>query len=169
MNYDRYSHLLGVAYDEGDHDCYGLALRFYRDVYGLDIPDYARSMEFFQKKVNLIAAFLADSGFTVQDIPLDRLEPGDGLLLSVPASWMGGMPEVNHVGVYVGNGMFLHHLYQRPSAEDAFDIRWMRRVRAVVRHPEIARGNNEILMKGSIDFLSLLPEHVRQRHTPTAP
>lgn len=161
--FDKYSQFLGIPYDDGDADCYGLCRRYYAANYGIELPDYARSADFFAADIDLITPFLLEEGFVVVDAPLDRLETGDGLLLCVRSrSWPAG--KINHVAVYVGNQMILHHMYEKPSCEDAFTTSWKSRVMAVIRHPEISAKNAELASAASVDLISLLPDHVKQKY-----
>lgn len=161
--YDRYKHLLGVPYDDGDRDCYGLCRRFYMDNYDIVLPNYARSSSFFAEGVDLVSVFLCEEDFKVVDCATSSLEVGDGLLLCVPGRhWPEG--HINHLGVYVGNGTFIHHLFNKPSSEDYIDVAWSRRIMGVVRHPEIAEKNAVSLAADSINILDVLPDHVKRKH-----
>lgn len=161
--FDMYESLLGVPYDDGDHDCYGLCRRYYEKNYGMSLPNYARSADFFSAGIDLVSQFLLEADFAVVDVPLSRMEPGDGLLLCVPVR---GWPQsrVNHVGVFVGNGTFIHHLWGKESCEDYLDATWARRILSVVRHPDIAEKNAAMIQATAVDFLSMLPDHVKRKH-----
>ena len=164
MNYyEKYQHLIGLPYDDGDADCYGLCRRFYADNYGIELPNYARSADFFDGGVDLVTPFLSEEKFAIIDVSIDRLEVGDGLLLCVP---IPGRPKqkINHVGVFVGNRTFLHHMYLKPSCEDAMTPRWFNRVMAVIRHPEIAEANAKAAAVQAVNVLDLIPDHVKQRY-----
>ena len=160
--YDTYSHLLGLPYDEGDADCYGLGRRFYLSLYQIEIPNYARSSAFFGSHVDLFKSFLQETDFESVDCSLDKLQFGDGLLLAVPHRTTPiGM--VNHLAVFVGNGTFLHHPFGRPSCEDYMTPQWKRRVVNVVRSYEVTRANDELFRQSSVDILSLVPDHVKRK------
>lgn len=166
--FDMYSDLIGLPYDDGDADCYGLCRRYYLKNYQIELPNYARSADFFGAGLDLIEPFLQDSDFKVVDVSPSRLQIGDGLLLHVPnRSTPDG--KVNHVGVFVGNGSFLHHLWQKPSCEDYITPQWSRRIMAVVRHPDIAQMTAALFRREPVDFISLLPDHVKHKHGLLAP
>lgn len=160
--YDLYKHLLGVPYDDGDKDCYGLARRFYQDNYELELPNYARSADFFSDGVDLIDVFLREEDFRVVDVALDRLQIGDGLLLAVPVRQLP-RGTINHIGVFVGNGTFIHHMYGKPSSEDYLTPQWSARIMAVVRHPDLARKTAEMSANSTRTLESVLPDHVKRR------
>lgn len=165
MNYHEvFAHLLGTPYVDGTDDCYGLCRRYYADCYGIELPNYARSADFFADGIDLIGPFLLEEGFAVVDVPLDKLQVGDGLLISVRRRWMAEQGVVNHVGVYVGNHTFLHHMYERPSCEEALTTQWKQRITAVLRHPDVTDKNAVDLSRNPTDILSLLPDHVKQRY-----
>lgn len=168
--FEMYSELLGLPYDDGDRDCYGLCRRFYLKNYDIELPNYARSSSFFADGIaaSLIADFFIASDFKVVDVPFNRLEVGDGLLLCVPVpGWPRG--EANHVGVYVGNGLFAHHLINKQSCEDSLSDAWKRRILSVVRHPMVTEKNKEMTSGAKVDVLSLLPDHVKQKYGLVAP
>lgn len=160
--YDTYRHLLGIPYDDGDRDCYGLCRRYYVDCYDVELPNYARSASFFGEGIDLVTPFLAEEEFKVIDVSLDRLEPGDGLVIRVPRP---GFPVgvANHVAVFVGNHTFLHHMLDKPSSEEYLTDAWRRRILFVVRNPAITAANAERVQKNRVNFLDLVPDHVKQR------
>lgn len=158
--YDEYKHLLGIPYVDGVNDCYGLCRRYFRDNFDLELPNYARSADFFYEGIDLITPFLLEEGFQVIDVPLSKLERGDGLLMVIP-SRANVERVINHVAVYVGNGMVLHHLYQKPSEEFAIDDKWKSRIVTVLRHPEVSYKNLEDSERKTI--IQILPDHVKRR------
>jgi len=44
-------------------------------------------------------------------------------------------PVPNHAGVYIGDGLMLHHLYNRLSSRDVYGGYWQECTRIVLRHP----------------------------------
>lgn len=158
--YQEYQHLLGVMYDDGRDDCYGLARRYYKDLYGIDMPDYARGPDFFHAGIDIISSFLKDTEFRVTEVPVAKLQKGDGLLLVVP-SRNNPNKIVNHIAVYAGNGHILHHLYEKVSTEDPLSDNWKNRVAAVLRHPDVTAKNEQSAERLSI--MDVLPDHVKQR------
>jgi cell wall-associated NlpC family hydrolase len=168
-NYDRYKHLINLAYDDGDKDCYGLCRQFYLDNYDIELPNYARSSSFFSEGIDLIAPFLRDSDFKVVDVAPSLLEVGDGLMFTVRRPWMRGEQMINHVAVFVGNGTFLHHLYDKPSCEDYIAGPWSRRLMAVVRHPDVAALNAAYVGRNAVQLFDILPNYAKRRLSQKAP
>lgn len=152
----KIEHLLGIPYEDGRDDCYGLLRRYYFEVYGLQLRNYARPIEFAQH-LNLIVENFSNEGFCVVDTSLDQLELGDGLLFGL------NRPKyVNHVAAYVGNGWMIHHLYRKVSSKDAMTPSWRQRVVSVVRHPDVTEQNK--LLSPQVDFMSLLSPRMKAQY-----
>jgi cell wall-associated NlpC family hydrolase len=131
-----YLELEGRPYVEGRNDCYGLARLYYWKNYQLRLENYARPSGFAYHKLDIINQHLEAEGFSYVDAPLDRLEVGDGIIMG-----LGKAPLANHIGVYVGNRMFLHHLFGQKSIAENFGDRWKSRVLNIVRHPKVTEQN----------------------------
>lgn len=144
-------HLVDVPYEQGLNDCYGLARRYYNDLYGLRLKNYARPLAFDHSGIDLVAENFDEEGFIRTEVPFNRLEIGDGLLIYVASD------RLNHVGIYVGGGYFLHHLYNRKSSIDYLDEAWRRRIGLVVRHPFVTEKNSQNIPE--VDFFSLVKNH----------
>lgn len=152
MNLQDY---LGRRYLDGRHDCYGLVRDFYRGEYGLTLRNYARPVGFDHSGLLLLTDNFRREGFEIVNTPISLLEPGDGLLMMLASR------QVNHVGVYIGERKFLHHLYQRPSSAEMLDPRWQQRLSLIVRHPDVTEQNRRNQPKQV--FLDLLPPHLRNK------
>lgn len=152
MNLQDY---LGRRYLDGRHDCYGLVRDFYRREYGLTLRNYARPVGFDHSGLLLLTDNFRREGFEIVNTPISLLEPGDGLLMMLASR------QVNHVGVYIGEKKFLHHLYQRPSSAEMLDPRWQQRLSLIVRHPDVTEQNRRNQPKQV--FLDLLPPHLRNK------
>ena len=152
MNLQDY---LGRRYLDGRHDCYGLVRDFYRREYGLTLRNYARPVGFDHSGLLLLTDNFRREGFEIVNTPIALLEPGDGLLMMLASR------QVNHVGVYIGERKFLHHLYPRPSSAEMLDPRWQQRLSLIVRHPDVTEQNRRNQPKQV--FLDLLPPHLRNK------
>lgn len=151
--------LKNLQYTDGDQDCYGLFRKYYRTQYGMSLSNYARPLNFWAYELDLISENVAREGFVPVDVPLDKLELGDGIVMALSNS-----PVANHLGVYVGNGEFLHHLYNQPSRVENYGPNWKRRTLTIIRHPEVTLKNSQKPIQ-SINILDLLPPHVRHKLT----
>lgn len=125
--------LAGREFAFGVLDCYTLVQDVYRREFGVELPDFAREDQFWERGEHLYRDGLERAGFAV----VEGAEPqaGDGLLMRI------GSREVdNHAAVYLGEGMMLHHLYGQPSRIERWDWPWQRRTTAIVRHAQFAAG-----------------------------
>lgn len=153
MKFEMYSFLLGLNYNPGKDDCYGLARRLYSAVYGIELANYARPVGFDHAGLNLIVDNFHREGF--QDCQTPELEAGDGLLFGV------GSDKINHIGVYVGNQQFIHHRFDRQSCLDPLDLRWKRRLLGRVRHPDVTEYNR--VNQEKVGLEDFLPPHLKRR------
>lgn len=119
-------------------DCWGLAMLAYREVFGIDLPSYAEHYDSLNCRVlaGVVAEHLPASPWRL--VPAaEKMAIGDGLLFRVV-----GHPI--HVGLFVGDGRFLHapapRVEGRPegsiaSCLDRLDApRWARRLLGVYRY-----------------------------------
>jgi cell wall-associated NlpC family hydrolase len=148
----------GTPYVVGRDDCYGLVRRWVKDKYGMKLTNYARPFMFEENGLPLLTDHFQREGFLIVNVPFNRLEIGDLLLMRL-ANKSG---HANHIGVYVGNGYMLHHLFNRPSVADPLTSRWTGRVLDVIRHPDITETNQALIEK--VDLLTYLPPHMRAKY-----
>lgn len=154
MSYEAYKHLLDLPYTEGDQDCYGLVRKYYRDLYDLELRNYARPIDFAFSGRDLIQENFTEEGFDIVDISIDRAEVGDGLLFRLNGSHL-----INHVGVFAGNNYILHHLYDRKSCEEPISRFWKKKLVSIVRHPAVSEKNRETPVQ-TLNLLNVIPDHV---------
>lgn len=147
--------ILNKPYKDGCHDCYGLARQYYAKEYGLALRNYARPIGFDHEGLDLLRDNFDKEGFElIKTQSVSSLEKGDGLLFSI-----AGSKTINHVGVYIGSGYFVHHLYQKMSKCESLDTRWYNRIVAAVRHPDITELN--LARITTVSLLDILPPHLR--------
>lgn len=101
-----YSDLIGIPFvtggrDKNGLDCYGLAMEVFRR-YGIKIPEYNEDFYNMERVSDLIRG---EAVKTWTRVP-DGEEPPVPSLVTVRF----GVPEpyINHVGVYIGGGRFIH-------------------------------------------------------------
>jgi proteasome lid subunit RPN8/RPN11 len=116
--------LVGRKFVHGILDCYALIRDWYEREMGITLKEYNRSDDWWQRGENLYISQYEDAGFEVANEPL---EIGDVIIMQIRA------PEPNHAGVYIGEGLFLHHLYGRLSSRDVYGGYWKEKTRLIVR------------------------------------
>lgn len=99
--------LLGRNFVNGVWDCYSLIRDFYKMELGIDIMDFPRDREWWESGQNLYVENFQKAGFK----PIDpkELRRGDVILAKIRSRI------VNHGGVYLGDGKWMHHLYGKLS------------------------------------------------------
>lgn len=116
--------LIGRTFVHGVLDCYTLVCDWYKRELGIELPHYEREDEWWNKGQDLYLEHYQKHGF-------ERIsgEPqvGDVILMQVRA------PKVNHAGVYIGDGQFIHHFYGRLSSRDVYSGYWQEVTRMIVR------------------------------------
>jgi len=105
--------LVGRQWVWGITDCWTLVRDWYIE-HGLELPDWDRPItpEAFEAEP-MFEGCWAEAGFCelAED---DDLQVGDALLMAI------GISKLNHVAVYVGDGLVLHHLRPRLSSADIY-------------------------------------------------
>jgi proteasome lid subunit RPN8/RPN11 len=118
--------LVGRQFAYGILDCYTLVQDYYKRELGITLEDVEHLDHHWERGISLYMENYEKMGFTpVPDHT--QLEVGDIILMQVRAS------TPNHAGVYIGNGVFLHHLYGRPSSKDVYGGYWQQATRLIIR------------------------------------
>lgn len=126
--------LIGRGFRHGVTDCYELVRDFYHEVHGVSLPSHPRSWEWWDEGENLYAEGFKEAGF--HEISLDQIQPGDAFMATIRSK------AINHAGVYLGNGLILHHTCGKhgydPSKLSVVEpaARWFNFVTKVVRHED---------------------------------
>lgn len=158
MSYADYKHLLGLGYSAGDQDCYGLCVRYYKDAYGVTLTDFARPELWWKDpKMNLIADFMFHDKWKQISANPRLLKPGDLMVFSLITG------RANHCGIYVGNGMFIHHIMNRLSAEGPLTSKWTSRMLDIVRHPGVTEARYKSAT--NLNLLDILPDDIKRQLT----
>lgn len=120
--------LVGREFVFGVLDCYTLIQDHYRRVLGIELPDFERTDGFWERGEELYLDGFEAAGF---ERVAGALQPHDVILMQV------GTQVVNHGAVYLGEGLILHHCYDRLSCRDPYGGYWLRHTHSVLRHREL--------------------------------
>lgn len=136
--------LVGRPFVHGVYDCLSIirdayrtdAYGFVKDYYGVDsivMPIYPREFGWWSDRENgesVVPKNMYRDNFKAcgfREIAQDEMRPGDVFLAQILA------PVTNHGGVYLGNGLILHHLRSRLSKTDVAS-RWLNHVTHYLRY-----------------------------------
>lgn len=118
--------LLGRQFAHGVLDCYTLVQDFYAQELGIALSDYAREDDWWLNGQELYSLDrLRSEGF---DLVAAAPQRGDLILMQIRST----VP--NHAGVYLGDGLMLHHLHGRLSDRVVYGGYWAERTCYIVRH-----------------------------------
>lgn len=130
--------LLGRGFRHGVTDCYSLIRDWYRSEKDIILPIGARDWEWWLNDENLYMENFEGAGFeVVRD--LSDIREGDVFFAT-----LGKSKVPNHGGVYIGNGLALHHLTSRygfdPSRVSKREpiARYMNHISLWLRHEQLA-------------------------------
>jgi proteasome lid subunit RPN8/RPN11 len=93
--------LVGRGFRFGVTDCYSIIRDYYHDEKGIELPEFPREWEFWNKGKSLYVDGFGKAGFKVIDE--SEIQEGDVFLSQIRS------PVPNHGGVYLGNGLIIHH------------------------------------------------------------
>ena len=144
-----YQHLIGRPFKWGKRDCIGLLISFYKDVFDIDIPNYARPDDFYKKDLNLFNNLYRDAGFYVLNCHPAEYQFGDVVFSAIQSEFS------NHCSIMVENNQILHHLYGRLSNVESYKGLTRNTATGVYRHKDVDLNQVQMLEKRDIlDFLS---------------
>ncbi|WP_139775780.1 NlpC/P60 family protein, partial [Salmonella enterica] len=92
---------------------------------GIDLPDFHREEDWWDKGHNLYLDNLEVNGFYL--VSADRAQPGDVLICCF------GSSVANHAAIYCGNGELLHHVPEQLSRRERYSEKWERRTHSIWR------------------------------------
>lgn len=138
--YKKYKHVLEYPrYELGVFDCFTVLRDFLNSVFGIMIPNYARPDLFHLEPLCLAEKILREDIYIQREsVDFKTLKVGDILLFCI------GSQTYNHIGVYLGNGLFLHQMQDCIPREDNLSVNWFRRLRAVYYHMDVPQDSEVI-------------------------
>lgn len=120
--------LVGRHFAHGVLDCGTLIIDYYARHLDIIIPDFPREDDWWNKGQDLYMQHFAEAGFE----PIKgAIREHDVILMQVRS------PVANHAGVYIGDGLMLHHMYNRLSTRDVYGGWFQEVTRMVLRHREL--------------------------------
>ena len=119
---------VGREFVHGIVDCYSLCRDFYKKEFDLNLRDYNRRDEWWNKGENMYLDNFKNEGFN--EIEIDDLQFGDAFLMQLES------PVPNHAGIYIGENLVLHHVQGRLSSRDVYKLGgyYHRATAKVLRH-----------------------------------
>lgn len=152
----EYTHLLNQPYLWGKSDCFTLLRRFYNEGFGLEIPDYKRPESVSSPLLaQMFIAGADENGFEHTDVKPIGISPGDLILMAIKSA------TINHCGIYVGEGLILHHLTNKFSIAEMYRGSYRRYTCSILRHPEVY--NHYLVDAPKVSIIDYYPEQIRRR------
>lgn len=104
--------LVGRKWSHGVLDCYAIIRDWYKQERNIDLLNFERSDEWWERGENLYLDNFSKTGFRI--IEQKDLQKGDVILMTINSS----VP--NHGALYLGDGLILHHIHGRLSTREVF-------------------------------------------------
>jgi cell wall-associated NlpC family hydrolase len=124
--------LIGREFSHGALDCYALVRDWYRLERGVELPDFDRADGWWDDgKSSLYLDNFGKAGFVDMGQAAEP-QAGDVLLMQIRSK--NGVP--NHAGIYLGDGVLLHHMHGRLSGRTVWGGMWAHSLRTVLRYRE---------------------------------
>lgn len=122
--------LTGRPYVYGTFDCWSLVVDYMKQKHGIVMSnDYPRYEEFWKNGKPFFSMHYKDEG--LEQVTDNTYKDGDVLMFQTDNSG-----EINHVGIYIGDDKFLHHVQGRASKVDIFGGYWLKHTILHLRHKE---------------------------------
>lgn len=118
--------LVGREWSHGVLDCYAIIRDWYRQERNIELLDFERRDQWWNRGENLYVENFEKAGFV--EIPASDMEMGDVILMQV------GSPVANHGAIYLGDGLILHHVQNRLSTRDVYGGFWQKNTVKTLRY-----------------------------------
>lgn len=120
--------LLGRTYDFGTNDCYSLVRDYYREKLNIELSAINFEDNWWNKGLNYFDDLYEAFGWYEVETPQEH----DMIIFSV----LSNIP--NHCGVYLGEGLFLHHAENRLSCRESIYSGWSKHITRYIRCKQFA-------------------------------
>ena len=122
--------LIGRTFSHGVLDCYTLVKDYYKRELNIELENYFRQDEWWDKGENLYVDNFKNQGF-VQVKDEDDLQKYDAFLIKLVSS----VP--NHAAIYIGGDMIIHHVHGRLSNRQLYGGYWRKHTTHHLRHKSL--------------------------------
>lgn len=102
---------LGKKFKSGEQDCYTLGQEYFKEEFGIILPDFSRDLRSFLNNNNLFINNFKSLGF----YKVSNIKKHDVILFQIVAN----IPD--HIGIYIGDQYFIHHLVHNPSRKELYN------------------------------------------------
>lgn len=127
--------LTGRAWVLGFDDCWTLIMDYYRQTYGIRLPNFSVEYEWWtQGQENRYDDNWQGAGFV--EVAPETMRSGDIIMMQISA------PVTNHAAVYLGDNLMLHHMSDKLSARTPYGRYYRDRTMRIVRHKERLHAEN---------------------------
>ena len=117
---------VGREFVFGVVDCYSLVRDWYAREWNLELADFSRRDQFWERGENLYVDNYKSQGF--RQIEFNELRRGDAILMQLSS------PLPNHAAIYLGDQQILHHIQGRLSSRDVLGGYYVKNTAMVLRH-----------------------------------
>jgi len=124
------SKYVGRPFVHGDTDCYGLIRDFYKDQFGIELTNYARTDNWWNEGQNLYVDNFKNEGFYLLD-DMEDSQFGDIFLIAL------GCSVASHGAIYIGENKILQHVQDHLSSIDRYMGVFKNCTLARIRHKNI--------------------------------
>lgn len=115
-------------------DCLSLVQDYYYQKLGIILPNHPRAADWDQRGETYIDSLYKDFGFS--DVNFMSIQEHDIIMFKFP-----GFTTTNHLGIYLGNGIMLHHQEGQISTKVKID-KWVKRITRIARHKDLYAKDN---------------------------
>lgn len=127
--------LVGRKFRSGIADCYSIVRDWYRLHTDILLPNYPRDPSWWTNGPSMPDTFFEEAGFyevlrSPGEKDVLKMKEGDLILAKVASK------VTNHTGIYLGNGLIVHHMVDKISCREPIGPR-MHRIVRVGRHKDL--------------------------------
>ncbi|TDK63557.1 NlpC/P60 family protein [Sapientia aquatica] len=124
-DYNHTAPLMDREFIPGAQDCLTFIADWMYQNKGIELPRQPHSEDWFQNGEDFMSELYKTWGFS--DINSSEIEIGDLVMFKIRSS------VVNHLGIYVGNSMVAHHLFNRLPVEELL-CKWEGYIERIARY-----------------------------------